>query len=372
MGTKGIMLMATVAAIVSVAPSCTKKKSSVAEEILTVDVATPIVDSVVLHKTYPGYLSSTQSVDIVARVNGYLQSIQYTGGSHVPAGTVLFTIESQSYADAVKHAKAALETAKATNVYAQQHYEAVKKALESDAVSKMEVIQAKSSYDESVAQIANAEAALRSATTTLGYCTVRAPFDGDISDPTVDIGAYLAGAGSPVKLATIYDNSSLKAVFSIEDSRYAEILTDRHNGYGVDFRHMPVHFADSLSRQYTADLAYTAPDVDKSTGTLTLKAVIQNPDHELKSGMYLTIDLPYATDPEAILVRDASIASDQQGKYMYTVSDSSTVVYTPVETGELVADTLRIVKSGLRPSDRYVTSALLKVRPGMKVKPVEH
>lgn len=339
-------------------------------EIPAVDVAQPTVDSVVLYKTYPGYLISNQSVDIVARINGYLVSQHYKSGSHVKKGAVLFTIEPQPYIDAVNRAKAALATAKATNEYARQQYEAVKRALESDAVSRMEVIQAKSNYDESVSQIASAQAALQSAETTLGYCTVRAPFEGDVSDATVDIGAYLAGAGAPVTLATIYDNSNVLAVFSIEDSRYANIITDEHNGYGVDFTRMPVHFSDSLSMRYTADLTYMAPDVDKSTGTLLLKASIDNPLCELKQGMYFTIDLPYATAPRAILVKDAAIASDQRGKYMYTISDSSTVVYTPVETGGLIADTLRVVTSGLTPDTRYVTRALLKVRPGMKVNPI--
>ena len=84
--------------------------------------------------------------------------------------------------------------------------------------------------------------------------------------------------------------------------------------------------------------------------------------------MYCTIRMPYKVDPKAMLVRDASIGTDQLGKYVYVVNDSSKVVYTPIKTGDLVADTLRLVTGGLKPHDRYVTSALLKVRNGMKVK----
>ena len=83
--------------------------------------------------------------------------------------------------------------------------------------------------------------------------------------------------------------------------------------------------------------------------------------------MYCTVHMPYKVDPAAMLVRDASIGTDQLGKYVYVVNDSGKVVYTPVKTGDLVADTMRLVTEGLRPGDRYVTSALLKVRDGMKV-----
>ncbi len=367
-----IFIAASALALCLPAMSCSKSdRKAAADPAMTVTVATPVVDSVVLTKTYPGYLYTNQTVNLVARINGYLTSKPYKGGTYVRKGQVLFTIESQPYIDAVNRAKADLETSKANNVYAQRQYEAVKKALESNAVSKMEVEQARSNYEQSLAAISSAKASLQSAETTLSYCTVRAPFDGLVSDPTADVGTYLAGAGSPVTLATIYDDSKMTAVFSIEDARYASIVTDRHNGLGADYTRMPIRFSDKMSHGYTADLSYTAPAVDTSTGTLTVKAGVENPDHELKAGMYFTIDLPYAVDPNAILVQDAAISSDQRGKYLYTVTDSSTIAYTPVEVGQLVADTMRVVKSGLRPGDRYVTSALLKVRPGMRVKAVE-
>lgn len=87
--------------------------------------------------------------------------------------------------------------------------------------------------------------------------------------------------------------------------------------------------------------------------------------------MYVDVSLPTGVDPEAILVRDASLSTDQLGKFLYTVNDSDRVVYTHVQVGELADDSMRIVTSGLKPGDRYVTSAMLKVRDGMTVKPIE-
>ncbi len=97
---------------------------------------------------------------------------------------------------------------------------------------------------------------------------------------------------------------------------------------------------------------------------------IDNRYRELRQGMYCSVHLPVAVDPRAMMILDAAIGTDQLGKYVYLVNDSDKIVYTPLEVGELVADSLRIVTKGMTPSDRYVTRALLKVRDGMTVKPV--
>ena len=110
--------------------------------------------------------------------------------------------------------------------------------------------------------------------------------------------------------------------------------------------------------------------MDAATGTLTLEGTVTNKDKLLKDGMYVTVDLPYGVEPHAVLVRDASIGRDQRGSYLYVVNDSDKVVYTPVQTGELFRDTLRIINGGIKPGDRYVTQALLTVRNGEKVRPV--
>lgn len=350
--------------------SCGKKKAEDEEREMVVDVALPVVDSVMLTKSYPGYLVASQYVDLVARVDGYLVSHPYSGGDFVKKGTVLFTIEDKNYRDAVDRAEAALADAKSSYEYASSQYAAMKEALESDAVSQMEVLQAKNSMEGAAADIKSAEAALRTARTSLEYCTVRAPFDGHVTSGKYDTGTYLSGAAAPVVLATIYDDASMKAVFSIEDSRYLELIKNFKDSVdNVDYTKMPVKFSEPLPHSYTGDLSYLAPYIDKSTGTMMLKAEIANPYNELKDGMYVTVALPYAFAPDAILIRDASIGTDQLGKYVYVVNDSNKVVYTPIEVGETVGDTLCIVTGGLTPESRYVTKALLKVRDGQTVSP---
>lgn len=363
-----LIFMTAVAMMMS---SCHKKSSADGDAELPVAVAMPEVDTVTLTKSYPGYLQAQAVVQLVARVNGYLRTKDYASGQFVNKGQVLFTIEDTQYRDALAQAEAQLATARSTYEYNKNNYEAMKKALESDAVARISVIQAESEMKNSLAAIHNAEAAVQSARTNLGYCTVRAPFNGHITASGPDPGAYLAGAGSPVTLATIYDDSQMGAVFNIEDTQFMRMMDHKGDGHELDYARIPVTFEDTLPHRYTAKLSYISPEIDKSTGTLLLKAELDNSYGELKDGMYANITLPYAIVPDAILVKDASISTDQAGKYVYVVNDSNKVVYTPIKTGELVRDSMRIVTSGLTPQSRYVTQALLKVRDGMEVKPIQ-
>lgn len=334
------------------------------------NVAMPVVDSVVLHKSYPGYIKAQNSADVMALVNGRILSRNYKEGDFVSKGQVLFTIESTDYRDAVRQAEASLATARSQYDYNSRQYQAMKKALEADAVSEMEVIQSKSAMETSAAAIKSAQAALQTARTNLSHCTVTAPVSGHITSPDVTPGNYVAGAAQPVKLASIYDDAVMKAVFNIDETQYRLISDGRPVEGSPLYRSVPLIFSPSLPVSFTADLYYTSPEVDASSGTLQLEGKVTNKDKLLKDGMFVTVNLPYGTSPHAILIRDASIGKDQLGSYVYVVNDSNKVVYTPIKVGELYQDTLRIVTKGLTPKSRYVTEALLKVRNGETVKPL--
>lgn len=365
MRTKILIPLACLVAVTA----CKKQAKEETSEVPTIDVAQVVTDSVLLSKNYPGTLAAISSVNIVGRVNGTLMAQNYNDGDLVKKGQVLFQIESTEYRDAVAQAEAALSTAKSQYDYASKNYAAMTKALESDAVSQIEVLQAKNSMETAQASIKNAEAALQTARTNLGYCTVRAPFDGTMSKGAFSLGTYISGAGAPVTLATIYDNSRLHANFSIDDSKYIKNIIEGTSEKLIDYDNVPVKFSEPMPHQYTGKLNYVAPDVDTSTGTIQLRLVIDNPYGELVDGMYATIDLPYQVDPHAIMVTDAAITTSQTKKFLYVVNDSDKVVYVPIEVGEMANDSMRIVTSGLKGNEKYVTKALLKVRPGMKVNP---
>lgn len=350
--------------------SCKKnEKKSVDDEAPVISVANPLVDSIVLHKTYPGLLIASNSAAVVCRVNGTITSKSLEGGAYVKKGQVLFTVEDTKYRDAVKQSEAALATAKSQYEYASRNYEALKEALQSDAVSQIEVVQAKAAMEQAAASIKNAQAALSQANLNLSYCTVKAPISGYVTTCGFNPGVYVNGEGSPVELCTVYDNTHMTAEFNIEDAQYEQMI-GQNGGMNHDlYRNVPIKFTQPLPHSYTADLSYESPAINSSTGTLTLQGGIDNIYNELKDGMYLTIELPYGINPKAILIKDASIATDQLGKYVYVVNDSNKVVYTPIKVGELYQDSLRVVNEGLKPNDRYVTEALLTVRNGMTVKP---
>ena len=359
--------------VLSVLTGCKEKKDAGAMKgmpTLAISVAKPIVKDITLTKDYPGYLTTEKTVNLVARVNGTLQSVSYAPGGRVKKGQLLFVIEPTLYNDKVAQAEAELKTAQAQLEYARNNYSRMKEAVKSDAVSQIQVLQSESSVTEGVAAVSNAEAALSTARTNLGYCYVRAPFDGTISKSTVDIGSYVGGSLQPVTLATIYKDDQMYAYFNVADNQWLEMSMNNQQPTKDLPKKIMVQLGKEGTESYPATLDYLSPNVDLNTGTLMVRANFDNPQGGLKSGLYVSITLPYGEADHAILVKEASIGTDQLGKFLYAVNDSDIVHYRHIEIGQLINDTLRQVLGGLSPQERYVTEALMKVRDGMKIKPI--
>ena len=359
--------------VLSVLTGCKEKKDAGAMKgmpTLAISVAKPIVKDITLTKDYPGYLTTEKTVNLVARVNGTLQSVSYAPGGRVKKGQLLFVIEPTLYNDKVAQAEAELKTAQAQLEYARNNYSRMKEAVKSDAVSQIQVLQSESSVTEGVAAVSNAEAALSTARTNLGYCYVRAPFDGTISKSTVDVGSYVGGSLQPVTLATIYKDDQMYAYFNVADNQWLEMSMNNQQPTKDLPKKIMVQLGKEGTESYPATLDYLSPNVDLNTGTLMVRANFDNPQGVLKSGLYVSITLPYGEADHAILVKEASIGTDQLGKFLYAVNDSDIVHYRHIEIGQLINDTLRQVLGGLSPQERYVTEALMKVRDGMKIKPL--
>lgn len=349
---------------------CGKKKEAEAESAPAIEVAEATTDSVVMYKDFPGVVTAANAVELLALVSGRLLKTNFTPGTYVTKGQLLYTIDPTPYRDAVTRAEAELATARSQHEFYSKQYAAMKKAFEVEAVSQMEVFQAQSNMEQAAASIREAEAALSTARKNLSYCSITAPISGYSSNGAPTDKNYINGAASPVSMGYIYEIDHVTANFNISDVQFAELV--KANG-GIEssvYRDVPVSFRQPVSRQYTTNLNYVAPAVSQSTGSMLLQGSIDNPDVELRDGMYCTVSLPYGSDAHAVIVKDASIGTDQLGKYMYTVNDSDKVVYTPVTVGSLYRDSLRVIKSGIRPGQKYVTKALLKVRRGELIKPV--
>lgn len=345
-----------------------KKEAAHAMPAPEISVAHPIVQDITLTKDYPGYLTSEKTVPLVGRVSGTLQTIAYAPGSRVRQGQVLFVIEPTVYQDNVRQAEAELKTARANLEYARNNYTRMQEAVKSDAVSRIQVLQAQSNVVTSEAAVSNAEAALNTARTDLSYCTVRAPFDGTVSRNLIDAGSYVGGSVQPVTLATIYKDDYLYTYFNVADNQWLSMLMQQGDSIP---RQVTVSLGKDGSLRYPATLDYLSPNVDLNTGTLNIRARLDNPKGILKSGLYVSITLPYGEQKQALLIPDASIGTDQLGKYVYVVNDSNIVRYRHIEIGQLIGDSLRQVKQGLTPQERYVTKALMKVRDGMKIAPIQ-
>lgn len=352
---------------------CGKKETSVNIEALPVEVAKPIVKNVTLTRDYPGYLTAETSVDIVGRVNGTLLSKLYPSGGRVKKGQTLFVVDPTLYQNAVKQAEAALKTAKANLDYARSNYERMKEAIKSDAVSRIQLVQAESNVQIYEAAVSNAEAELKTARVNLNYCYIKSPIDGNADLAEYSDGAYISGEGNPVKMTTIYQDNKLYSYFDISDNQYLafELLRASDTKIPEEEHSVTLRVGTDGSKTWQGKLNYLSPSFSLSTGTMRLRAELENPDGVLKPGLYVSVTLPYATEEKAVLVENVSIGTDQLGKFLYVVNDSNVVNTRHIEIGQLVDDGMRIVTSGLSPNERYVTKALMKVRQGMKIQPIQ-
>ena len=374
------------ATLVILCGACKKKDEKKAAEMppMTVDVAEVQQDSVMIYKEYPGRLLATSVVEVVCRVDGTLLTKSYTDGGIVKKGQVLFTIDPTQYQNAVEQMQGTLDkaisaqaSAVSASEYNRKQYEAMQKAIKADAVSQMELLQSKSNYEEGLASIKQAEADiktaqanLQTAKTNLSYCTITAPITGRITTATFQPGQVINGGASPVTLAKMYQNNTFYAEFYVEEPTFYQIAGKNASEVKAGYEKIPLKFSEDLKHDYVGKFHYVAPDVNAGTGTMLLQAEIKNDYDELRDGMYVTISLPYQNDPQAILVEDAAIGTDQRGKYVYVVNEKNEVVYTPIQIGSLVSGNRRVVTQGLAPGQKYVTKALLKVQNGSKVNPV--
>ena len=365
-------VLCTIFIVIASMFSCNhKQKNDVNQYTMNVNVAIPKVDSVTLQKSYPGTLKAQSEVNLVARVNGFLQQANYKPGELVKKGQILFVIEPKPYQEAVAQAEAKLSSAKSQNEYAKTNYESMKEAAKTNAVSQIDYVQAETNWNQSIAAVKSAEAYLENAKIDLSYCYIRAPFNGHITKKNVDIGNYLNGSASPQVLATIYDDRTMTVTFTIEDSQYMRMISDiKDSKKSKKTNAIDLMFNEILPHSYSGEINYLSPMIDLSTGTITLQAMVDNPYGELKSGMYCIVHLPYKEMDKAILIKDAAISTDQLGKFIYIVNDSNRVVYTPIKTGDLINDTMRIVTEGITANQKYVTQAIQKVRDGMTVNPI--
>ena len=336
-------------------------------------VAQPVQKPVTLYLELTGNTAPINSVDLVARVQGYLESLNYVDGAAVTKGTQLFGIERDTYQQQLDQAEATLAANEATLEYNTAEYGRQEALARQDFASKSIAQQWKANQDSAAAQVLSAKAQIELAKINLGYTNVTAPFDGVVTNHLVDVGA-LVGYSGPTKLATIIQTDPLYVYFTMSEP---QILAIQRNlaAHGVTLRttglsDVPVEIGLQGEDGYPhkGHLDYASPQVDTATGSLSARALFDNKDHALLPGLFVRVRTPIAQQSKALLISNDAIGTSQEGSYALVVDSNNVVQRKIVKTGDREGQ-LRIIESGLDPGDWVVTEGIQRAFPGAKVDP---
>ena len=336
-----------------------------------VDVGVPVQKPITRFLEATGNTAAIKSVDLVARVQGFLQSIDYQDGTFVKAGTTLFTIEPETYKLKLEQAQAAEAGAQASLKQAEADFKRQSDLVQRQAVSQATLDTSTATRDNAQANLQQAQVNTKIAAVNYGYTNVTAPFDGIVSAHLVSVG-NLVGASSPTQLATIVALDPIYVNFNVNEQDVLRIREEaRRRGLTAnDLRQLPVEveLQTESGFPHKGKLDYVSPTVNQSTGTLPVRGVLPNADRVLLPGYFVRIRVPFDQEQNALLVPDVALGSDQAGRYVLVVNGENIVEQRKVQTGPLEGE-LRVIESGLKPDDRVVTAGLLRAIPGQKVDP---
>jgi len=335
-----------------------------------VTVAKPEQRKVTLYMELTGSTAPLNRVDLVARVQGFLDKVAYKDGAAVKKGDLLFQIDPEDYKISLQIAQATQQQQEALLIQADADLKRKQDLVKTSAVSIAQVDDSRAKRDSTVAALDQAKGQVEQAKRNLAYTTITAPFDGAMSARLVDPGA-MVGAGSPTKLATIVQLDPLYVKFNIDEQQVLTVR-ERMREMGVtlkDLGPVPVDIGLQTETGYphTGTLDYVAPEIDTSTGTLAGRAIIDNKDALLEPGLFVRVRIPKQLNVNSLLVPDVALGNNQQGRYLLVVDAKNVVEQRQVEVGELVDGALRIIKSGLKPDERVIVGGAMRALPGNTV-----
>lgn len=341
----------------------------------TVTVAKPLVKEMEEWNDFTGQFEPLESVEVRARVSGYLESINFTDGQLVKNGDLLFVIEPRPY-------ELALETSKAQLAQTEAELQLAQAQLDRTAQLRKNDYATKETYDERVSQVAIAAAARDSAIASvnqaqlnLDYTRVTAPVSGRMGRHEVSIGNLVMGGttGSTTLLTTIVSLDPIWLTFNVSEGdgmtykrlvQKGEIRSARDNTVKVEGQLM-----DEKTWPLKGTIDFVDNQYNRSSGTIRVRAAFPNPDLFITPGQFGRVRVPMSQLRPTILVPDAAVVTDQSVKVLFTVTADGTVVPKQVELGAVTDDGLRIIRSGITPDDRVIINGLLRARPGAKVTP---
>ncbi|SMC52557.1 efflux RND transporter periplasmic adaptor subunit [Rhizobium sp. RU36D] len=332
-------------------------------------VEAPVLAEVTRHLETTGSFRAVNQIDLVARVSGTLEKVNFKDGDTVRAGDVVFVIEPEPYRISLAAAEAELRQQQANL------QQATSNAIRQEGLSAQRVVS--QSANESAAaqklaaeaQVAAAETKVRSAELNLSYTEVKAPFDGILAARTADVGAFINAASAP-KLASLVEPDPLHVVFSASERQVIAIrraMAERN----IDLKSLGAIRVEAglqgdVTYPYVGQLDYIAPDIDSATGTITLRGIVSNPNRLLSPGMFARVRVPIVTR-KALTVPEAAIGNSQSGRTLQLVDAEGKVATVRVALGEKTDDGRREIVDGLKEGDRVIVKGGSGLRAGEAV-----
>ena len=358
--------------IVNVLAGCDSKPTAgAAPPPPTVTVAHPLQKSITEWDEYTGRFTALETVEIRARVSGFIDSVHFQEGQIVKKDDLLFVIDQRPYQIAVELAKADIQRAQAKLDIATDDVNRATPLVQSKTLTEREFDTRQSVQRDAAGQLASANAALKQAQLNLEWTEVRAPIAGRISDKRVDAGNLITGGQTGATLlSVIVSIDPIHFVFDGSEADFLHYLRLAAAGTRPSSRDAPnpvaVRLADETEFTHQGRMDFVDNAINPKTGTIRARAVFDNKDAFLTPGFFGRLRL-FGGTHDALLIPDGAIASDQASKIVFTVADDGMVGTKRVELGPIV-DGLRVVRSGLAATDRIVIDGLPRARPGQKVK----
>jgi membrane fusion protein, multidrug efflux system len=356
--------------IANVLASCDRKPAANSPPPPAVTVAHPLQKSITEWDEYTGRFTALETVEIRARVSGFIDSVHFQEGQIVKKDDLLFVIDQRPYQIAVELAKADIQRAQAKLDIATDDVNRATPLVQSKTLTEREFDTRQSVQRDAAGQLASANAALKQAQLNLEWTEVRAPIAGRISDKRVDAGNLITGGQTGATLlSVIVSIDPIHFVFDGSETDFLHYLRLAAAGTRPSSRDAPnpvaVRLADETEFTHVGRMDFVDNAINPKTGTIRARAIFDNKDGFLTPGFFGRVRL-FGGTHDGLLIPDVAIASDQASKIVFTVADDGTVGTKRVELGPII-EGLRVVRSGLAPTDRLVIDGLPRARPGQKV-----
>jgi RND family efflux transporter MFP subunit len=342
-----------------------------------VTVAKPIKRTVVDYDEYVGRFAAINSVEIRARVSGYLDKLHFKDGQVVKQGDLLFTIDKRPFQNTLDQARANLVQAQSNVAFTESDYTRGQQLVRDKTITDQTFEQRAQAFRNAKASVSANEAAVRQAELDMEFTELRAPMNGRIGDRRVSPGNLVTGGtgGNTTLLATIVSIDPIYFEFTFDEASYLRYERLSTAGQDVASRNAGVQVAlkliDESDFDHEGRMDFVDNVIDRSTGTIRGRAVIANSKEIFTPGMFARVRVPGTAPYEALLVPDAAIGTEQARRFVMVVDDQDTARPKYVTLGQVTKDGLRAIKDGIGPDGRIVVSGLMQARPGQKVKPEE-